>query len=81
LAQFGRAKIVDAIEKYQRALRIFTREDYPSEYAILHNNLATAFLSIPMSDERAKMREALAVQSFESALAVVTIEDSPTEYA
>ncbi|MBU6450370.1 MAG: hypothetical protein KGS72_01230 [Cyanobacteria bacterium REEB67] len=81
LAGFHKAKITDAIFWYQRALRVFTKEAYPAEYAILHNNLATAYLSIPFSDEKAKMREALAVQSFEAALEVVTIEDMPSEYA
>ena len=51
------------------------------EFAILQNNLATAFLSIPFSDERAKMREALAVQCFEEGLKVVNLVDHPTEYA
>ncbi|MBS2007563.1 MAG: hypothetical protein JST01_11010 [Cyanobacteria bacterium SZAS TMP-1] len=81
LSQAHRAKITDAISIYQQALRTFTRDAFPAEYAIIHNNLATAFLSMPMSDERGKMREALAVQSFEAALEVITIEDSPSEYA
>ncbi len=81
LAQAGRAKITDAIVLYQQALHVFTKESYPAEYAILHNNLATAFLSMPMSDERGKMREALAVQSFEAALEVISLEESPSEYA
>jgi tetratricopeptide (TPR) repeat protein len=81
LAQVHKAKITDAISLYQKALLTFTKESYPSEYAIIHNNLATAFLSMPMSDERGKIREALAVQSFESALEVITLEDSPSEYA
>lgn len=81
LSQINRAKITDAISLYQQSLRTFTREDYPAEYAIIHNNLATAFLSMPMSDERGKLREALAVQSFEAALEVITIEESPSEYA
>jgi hypothetical protein len=51
------------------------------EYAILHNNLAIAYLSIPLADERGKMREALAVQSFEEVLQVVNLIDHPTEYA
>jgi len=81
LVPLYRAKITDAIECYQRALRVFNRTDFPTEYAILHNNLATAFLSMPMTDERGKMREALAVQSFEAALQVITLEDNPNEYA
>lgn len=81
LASFSRARITDAISSYHRALRTFTREAHPVEFAIIHNNLATAYLSIPLADERAKMREALAVQSFEHALEVVTLVDHPSEYA
>lgn len=81
LAGFQAVPITEAITAYQRSLRVFTRETYPTEYAILHNNLATAFLSIPMSDERGKMREALAVQSFQEALKVINLIDQPAEYA
>lgn len=81
LAGVGRARITDAISAYQRALRTFTRAKYPQEFVILQNNLATAFLSIPMTDERGKMREALAVQAFEEGLKVITLIDNPTEYA
>ncbi len=81
LASAGRALITDAIAAYQRALLTFDRAAFPQEYAILQNNLATAFLSIPFSDERSKMREALAVQSFEEGLRVVNLIDHPAEYA
>lgn len=81
LAGAHRARIPDAIAHYQRALRVFTRERHAREFAILHNNLAIAYLSMPASDERARMREALAVQSFEQVLQIVTLVDHPTEYA
>jgi tetratricopeptide (TPR) repeat protein len=81
LAGAGKARITDAISAYQRALRTFDRALFPKEYAILQNNLATAFLSIPFADERAKMREALAVQAFEDGLKVVNLIDHPAEYA
>ena len=81
LASANRAKITDAISAYQRALRTFNKDAHPKEYAILQNNLATAFLSIPFSDHRSKMREALAVQSFEEGLKVVNLIDHPVEYA
>lgn len=81
LASLHQGTITDAIATYQLALRTFTRDKHPAEFAILHNNLATAYLSIPMTDQRAKMREALAVQSFEEALKVVTLIDQPSEYA
>ncbi|MBM0104980.1 hypothetical protein JM946_09475 [Steroidobacter sp. S1-65] len=81
LAGYGRAAITEAISAYQRALRTFHRQRFPAEYAILQNNLATAFLSMPVTDERAKIREALAVQCFEDALEVVNLIDHPVEYA
>lgn len=81
LAGAGRARLTDAIAAYQRALRTFDRARHPAEFAILQNNLATAFLSMPMVDEKAKMREALAVQAFEEGLKVVTLIDHPAEYA
>jgi tetratricopeptide (TPR) repeat protein len=81
LAGAGRARIADAIASYQRALRTFDRTRFPAEFAILQNNLATAFLSMPLVDQRAKMREALAVQAFEEGLKVVTLIDHPSEYA
>ncbi|MFT3729977.1 MAG: hypothetical protein QM780_00935 [Hyphomicrobium sp.] len=81
LAGAGKARITDAISAYQRSLRTFDRVAFPKEYAILQNNLATAFLSIPFTDERAKMREALAVQAFEEGLKVVNLIDHPIEYA
>ena len=81
LAQSGGGRLTDAIQHYHNALRVFTRDDYPQDFAILHNNLAIAYLSMPMSDERGKMREALAVQSFEEVLKVINIIDQPSEYA
>jgi tetratricopeptide (TPR) repeat protein len=81
LASANAAPITGAIAAYQRALRTFDAKAFPKEYAILQNNLATAFLSIPFSDERAKMREALAVQAFQEGLKVVNLIDHPSEYA
>lgn len=81
LAGANAAPITQAISAYQSALRIFDATAFPKEYAILQNNLATAFLSIPFSDERAKMREALAVQAFQDGLKIVNIIDHPSEYA
>ncbi len=81
LGSMGRARMADAVGAYLRALRIFTREAHPTEFAILHNNLATAYLSMPMSQAGGNLREALAVQSFEEALKVVTFIDHPVEYA
>ncbi|HEV7671893.1 MAG TPA: hypothetical protein VGS22_25505 [Thermoanaerobaculia bacterium] len=81
LAASGRGRIQDAITAYQRALRVFDRDRYPKEFAILHNNLATAFLSMSVGGERSKMSEALAVSSFQEGLRGVNLVDHPAEYA
>lgn len=81
LANAGRAPMKEAIAAYQRALRTFGRQDHPREYATLHNNLATAYLSMRVGADREGLREALAVQSFQEALQVVTREEDPVEYA
>ncbi|MBL4682280.1 MAG: tetratricopeptide repeat protein [Pseudomonadales bacterium] len=81
LAGMHAVPITEAIEAYQRALKVFTRIAYPTEYAILHNNLATVYLSMPMNNEHGKMREAMAVQSFQEALKIITLIDQPSEYA
>jgi tetratricopeptide (TPR) repeat protein len=81
LAGLHAAKIGDAIAAYQRATRVFDRRRYPRDFAILQNNLATAYLSLAVGDERAKLREALAVQAFSEALEVVSLVDDPVEYA
>ncbi len=81
LAGMQRARIQDSISAYQRALRTFDKQKHPKEFAILQNNLATAFLSIPFADQKGKLREALAVQAFEEGLSVVSLLDHPVEYA
>jgi tetratricopeptide (TPR) repeat protein len=81
LAGFNQARMTDAISAYQRALRTFDRNRFPKEFAILQNNLATAFLSTPIAGNGGRMREALAVQAFEEGLEVVNIIDHPVEYA
>ena len=81
LAQSGRANLQDAVTAYHAALRTFTASAYPREFATLHNNLATAYLSMRLSPEKEGLREAMAVQSFEHALEVVSLEEDPSEYA
>lgn len=81
LVGHGKARIQDAIGAYQRALRTFGKRDHPREYAILHSNLATAFLSVTMVNDAGKLSEALAVQSFEEGLSAVNLIDHPVEYA
>lgn len=81
LAPFHKARLVDSIHAYQRALRVFSGEAYPQEHAILQNNIAIAYLSMPLSTEGEDMRQGMAVQAFQQALQWVTLIDHPSEYA
>ncbi len=81
LVPFHQAQLVDSIQLYQRALRVFTGDTYPQEFAILQNNIAIAYLSMPLSLAGEDMRQAMAVQSFQQALAWITLIDHPSEYA
>jgi len=75
------ARITESIHAYHEALRVFTCENYPQEYAILYNNIAIAYLSMPMSSQGESFRQGLAVQSFETALKHINLIEHPREYA
>jgi tetratricopeptide (TPR) repeat protein len=81
LVPFNLARIVDSIHAYHEALRVFTWQNFPQEYAILYNNIAIAYLSMPLASEREYLRQGLAVQSFEVALKHISLIDHPREYA
>lgn len=81
LVGFHQATMQEAIQAYQKAAKVFTGESYPQEFAILQNNIAIAYLSLPLSPDKEKMRQGMAVQSFEAALKWVTLIDHPSEYA
>lgn len=81
LVPFNMGKIEDSIQVYQAALRVFTWENYPQEYAILHNNIAIAYLSMSGGFQQQYLFESLAVQIFEAALKHINIIDHPREYA
>ncbi len=81
LASQHRASLPLAIQAYHRALRFFSPAFFPREYAIIHNNLATAYLSTAMASGKEGVREALAVQSFKEALRCISIDEDPVEYA
>lgn len=81
LVPFNLGKLQEAVKAYQRALRVFTGENYPQEYAILQNNMAIAHVSLSRDPEKAEMWQALAVQSLEDALKWVNLIDYPSEYA
>ncbi|MBD2206600.1 hypothetical protein H6G33_30960 [Calothrix sp. FACHB-1219] len=81
LVPFNLARIIDCVKAYQQALQVFTWQDYPQEYAILYNNIAIAYLSLPLASEREYFCHGLAVQSLQVALKHIQLIDHPQEYA
>ncbi|BAY31524.1 hypothetical protein NIES2107_33830 [Nostoc carneum NIES-2107] len=81
LVPFNLARIVDSISAYHQALQVFTWQDYPQEYAILYNNLAIAYLSMPLASAREYFHQGLAVQSLLVALKHIKLNEHPREYA
>jgi tetratricopeptide (TPR) repeat protein len=84
LAPYNLARVVDSIRFYQEALQVFIWQKYPQEYAILHNNIAIAYLSMPIAGENENLsnkHQELAVESLETALKQINLVDHPREYA
>ncbi len=81
LASSNMARMTDSIQAYQEALQVFIWEQYPQEYAILHNNISIAYLSMSRGAQQQYLFEGLAVQSFEVALKKINLIEHPREYA
>lgn len=81
LVPLNAAQLSEAVQAYQRALRVFSGPTHPQAYAIVQNNIAIAYLSLPLAPEQAGMRQALAVQAWEEALQWVNRNEHPNEYA
>jgi tetratricopeptide (TPR) repeat protein len=81
LVPFNLASVRESIQLYQKALRVFNAHEYPQEYAILHNNIAIAYLSVSSGMEQNYLYEGLAVQTFEDALKHINFAEHPLEYA
>lgn len=72
-----RGPLLEAIKCYQEALRFFNRATHPEMYALAQNNLALAYLAMPLTEASDQLRMAIAVQSLREALAVFTRESHP----
>ncbi len=77
----GRGALLEAVNCYQKALAVFTREGHPEPYALAQSNLALAYLSMPMQEAGDQLRMAIAVQSLREALKVYTRETHPDQWA
>lgn len=66
----ARGALLEAVKCYQETLKYFTREKFPEEFAFAQNNLALAYLSIPLTEASDQLRVAIAIQALREALQV-----------
>ena len=77
----NRGALLEAVKCYQEALKFFTRENFPEEFAFAQNNLALAYLSMPMTEASDQLRVAIAIQALREALKVYKKETHPELWA
>lgn len=77
----NRGALLEAVKCYQEALKFFTREQFPEEFAFAQNNLALAYLSIPTIEASDQLRVAIAIQALREALKVYQRETHPELWA
>ncbi len=70
-----------AVPHYHSTLQLVHREEAPLLWAAAHADLATAYLTMPMTEASGQLRLGVAAQSLRSALKVYTPEDHPEQWA
>ncbi|MFN3372745.1 MAG: hypothetical protein ACK44M_04145 [Chloroflexus sp.] len=75
-----RGPLQAAVRCYQEALRFYQRETHPLEFAFIQNNLALAYLAMPMTEAGDRLRGAIAVQALRAALSVYDPDQHPHEW-
>lgn len=75
-----RGPLQAAVRCYQEALRFYRRETHPLEFAFIQNNLALAYLAMPMTEAGDRLRGAIAVQALRAALSVYDPDQHPHEW-
>ncbi len=68
-----------AIAFYEAALRVYTEQDFPQDWAMTQNNLAIAYSELPTGDRGANVGKA--IKCYEAALRVRTEQDFPQDWA
>ena len=70
-----------AMEAYQEALKLFTRDNAPEVFAEIHHHLGVIYSEIPDEAKKKGIWAAVSVSSFKEALRYFTRETNPYEYA
>lgn len=74
-------RLTRAVPHYHSALQLVLREEAPPLWAAAHANLASAYLTMPMTEASGQLRLGIAAQSLRSALKVYTREEYPEQWA
>jgi tetratricopeptide (TPR) repeat protein len=80
IAEGRRGHLLEAAKCYQEALKVYTRESAPELFAMAQNNLALAYLAMPLIEASDQLRMGIAVQSLREALKVYTREAYPEHW-
>ncbi len=67
------------IAGYETVAKVFTRKDFPQEWALMQNNLGNAYSERPKGDKAQNIE--IAIACFENALEVRTPEQYPQQWA
>lgn len=81
MANGRRGILMQAVKSYQEATRLLTQEGHPELYALGQNNLALAYLAMPMVEASDQLRMGIAVQALREALKIYTKETHPQMWA
>jgi tetratricopeptide (TPR) repeat protein len=80
-AEGRKGLLLEAIKCYHEALKVYRRNTHPEGYAMVHMNLALAYLSMSSFDSSARLRTAVAIQSLREALRIFQQHTHPELWA
>lgn len=73
--------LLSVTQDLTEALKVFTEEDHPEQFAACNSHLALAYLVMPMSSEGDRLRVGVAVTSLRAALRVYQPDTHPDLWA
>ncbi|GIM47635.1 hypothetical protein DNHGIG_31840 [Collibacillus ludicampi] len=80
-AEGRKGPLLEAVKCYQEVLKVYRRDTHPEGYAMVHMNLALAYLAMPSFDRGARLRTAVSIQSLREALRIFQKDTHPELWA
>lgn len=81
LAGEDRGALLAVVSDLNEATKVFREESYPELFALCNEQLALAYLVMPMSDQGDRLRLGVAVNALRAALRVFTQQTHPHQWA